>query len=283
MRHNIACKVSAAIVLYENDELELRRAIDSCLSSSKISRLFLIDNSMVGQHKKFSFDKRIVYIHNRKNMGFGAAHNIAIDAVSDHYDYHIIVNPDVAFDAIAIDEMILFMDAHREVGSLMPKILYPNGQLQKLCKLLPSPINLFARRFAILSKWTERMNKRYELQMFDYNTTIDIPNLSGCFMFIRTEVLKKVGGFDPRYFMYLEDIDLIRRIGEVSRTVFYPEAHVYHAYHKDSYKNRKLMLFHIMSAIKYFNKWGWFFDAKRKQKNSDTLKQIYMAYPDTEV
>ncbi|HWV71328.1 MAG TPA: hypothetical protein VN040_06425, partial [Pseudosphingobacterium sp.] len=103
---------------------------------------------------------------------------------------------------------------------------------------------------------------------------LDVPNLSGCFMFVRTAILKKIGGFDPRYFMYLEDVDLVRRIGEHARTVFCPFVSIYHGYQKGSYANGKLMRLHIQSAIKYFNKWGWFIDSDRRKLNKITLDRL---------
>lgn len=103
---------------------------------------------------------------------------------------------------------------------------------------------------------------------------MEVPYLSGCFMFIRTKVLEKVGLFDERFFMYLEDTDLSRRIHKISKTIYYPYVHIYHEYGKGSYKNLKLLKYHIDSAIKYFNKWGWFFDKERDFINKTTLKKL---------
>lgn len=267
-------RVSAAIVLYENDQKEIENVIKSCLQSEKIDKLYLIDNSKENKKEQFLFDARLCYIHNGKNLGFGAAHNVAIAASLNDFDYHIIINPDIIFEPHVIGDMLSFMETHPDIGNLMPKILYPSGELQRLCKLLPNPMHLFARRFGLNGKWVQSIKKEYELQMFDYDQIRDIPNLSGCFMFIRTSVLKKVGGFDQRYFMYLEDVDLVRRIGGVARTVFFPKVSVYHVYHKRSYKNGKLLWLHIISAIKYFNKWGWFFDKERNKVNKITLDTI---------
>ena len=94
-----------------------------------------------------------------------------------------------------------------------------------------------------------------------------VPSLSGCFMFMRVDVLRKIGGFDERFFMYAEDLDLSRRIGTVSDTIFNPNIIVMHGYDKGSYKSWKLLRFHIFSVFKYFNKWGWFFDSYRKDIN----------------
>lgn len=73
--------------------------------------------------------------------------------------------------------------------------------------------------------------------------------------------------------MYAEDLDLCRRIGNVSKTIFYPHVFVYHSYEKGSYKNFKLLIYHIISIIKYFNKWGWIFDKERRNINQLCLKK----------
>ena len=96
-----------------------------------------------------------------------------------------------------------------------------------------------------------------------------MPIFSGSFLFIRTSVFDKVGLFDDRYFMYFEDFDLVRRIHKVSQTVFYPKDTIIHAHAAEHKTNRKLLMISIKSAIKYFNKWGWFFDKDRRVWNKE--------------
>ena len=93
-------------------------------------------------------------------------------------------------------------------------------------------------------------------------------------MFLRTEVLKQVGLFDENIFMYLEDIDLNRRIHSKYKTIYYPDAIVIHEHQKESYKNRKLLKAHIKSAIYYFNKYGWFFDKERTSINKNIINIV---------
>ncbi|QNL51587.1 glycosyltransferase family 2 protein [Olivibacter sp. SDN3] len=263
--------VTASIVLFHNDVQEVREAIESCLSSPLITRLYLIDNSQTDIFRGLATDSRTVYKHCPENRGYGAGHNLALREMLDVADYHLVLNPDISFGAGVLEALVHFMYTNEDVGLVMPKVYYKDGTLQRLCKLLPTPFNLFGRRFAAASSWAEKLNRSYELADFKYDRTVDMPNLSGCFMFMRTAILRKVGGFDPRYFMYLEDIDLVRRIGQKARTVFFPGVAVQHGYRKQSYHNKKLMRIHILSAIKYFNKWGWFFDRWRRQKNRATL------------
>ena len=83
--------------------------------------------------------------------------------------------------------------------------------------------------------------------------------------------MRHTGLFDDRFFMYCEDFDFYKRIHLKYKTVFFPEATVIHAHKKESYVNKKLLKMHIRSAIKYFNKWGWFFDKDRRVANKEIL------------
>jgi GT2 family glycosyltransferase len=254
--------ITGAIVLYENDESVLGSAINSFLDTQLNVKLYLIDNSPTDRLKNISIDKRIFYIHNPSNPGFGAAHNVAIKkSIELNSNYHLVLNPDVYFDKGTLEKICQFMDDNLIIGQLMPKVTYPNGDFQYLCKTNPTLFDLFARGFIpnSLKIFIKKRMDRYEYKNHNYDDIIyDIPYLSGCFMFLRTEILKKVGFFDDKIFMYLEDADLTRRFLEVSRTVYFPKAHIFHHFAKLTHKKVKFKWITVQSAIIYFNKWGWF-------------------------
>lgn len=265
--------ITASIVSYHHRPAEMHKVID-CVLASPVSILFIVDNSLNDSLRELSsLSGKIRYIHS-VNLGYGAGHNIAIrEAIDMGAGYHVVINPDIYFNESVMPELQVYMENHKEVGLVMPKILYPSGEVQHLCKLLPTPADLFMRRFLPLKNYVAEKNKRYELRFTDYNTTMEVPSLSGCFMFMRISVLQKVGGFDERYFMYAEDLDLCRRILKVAKNVYYPKVEVYHEYAKGSYHNKMLLKYHIKSLIKYFNKWGWFFDRERKYMNQKLLSE----------
>lgn len=271
-------KLSASIVLYNTKIDELKRVIDSYFTYPGEKQLFLVDNSPSDSLKeivKIYPNNDIYYIFNNENMGYGKAHNIAIKkSIEQNLPYHIILNPDIIIEKNTLEKLTNYMEQHPEVGNIMPKIIYPDGELQYLCKLLPSPIDLIFRRFIPIKNWKEAINKRYELHSFGYDQIMNIPNLSGCFMFLRTEALKQVGLFDENIFMYLEDIDLNRRIHSKYKTIYYPDATVIHEHQKESYKSKRLLKAHIQSAIYYFNKYGWFFDKERTNINKNVFKEL---------
>ncbi len=254
--------ITCSLVSYKNDRQILLAAINSFLNTTLKVKLYLIDNSPTDELKDLIFSDRVEYIFNPANPGFGAAHNIAIKkAITEKSIYHLILNPDIFFEGGVLEKLVSFMNVNKDIGHVMPKVLYPNNEIQYLCKTNPTPFDLFARRFMpgpIKKLFKARMDK-YEYKDKDYSRIMfNIPYLSGCFMFLRTDTLKKVGLFDDRIFMYIEDADLTRRFLEVSKTAYYPDAVVYHHFAKGSHKNWKLTWYSIHGAYIYFNKWGWF-------------------------
>jgi GT2 family glycosyltransferase len=264
--------INVSIVLYNHSLAEVTLLVGTLRKSSIVSSIFLIDNSPTSNSELKSLP--VTYIFNNKNLGYGAAHNIAIRKTIDQkLPYHLVVNPDITFDPIILKNIVNFMDNNSDIGLLMPKVYYPNGEIQYLCKLLPTPADLIFRRF-LPRKWAQKQIAKFEMRAWGYNRTMDVPYLSGCFMFLRTEAVRQAGMFDERFFMYPEDIDLTRRIHRKYRTVFYPEVSVVHQHAQGSYKNLKLLFIHVWNMIKYFNKWGWVFDKERREVNNETLKQL---------
>jgi GT2 family glycosyltransferase len=206
-------------------------------------------------------------------MGYGAAHNIAIrESIYDDIPYHLVINPDIILTKEALETMLLFIAQHSEVGSLMPRVIYPNGQLQRLCKLLPTPMDVFGRRF-LPAKWMQRRNQTYELHASGYDRLMNIPYLSGCFMLLRTQAVQQARLFDERFFMYPEDMDLTRRIHRDYLTVFFPHATIIHNHEKASYKSLKMLWIHMVNMCRYFNKWGWFCDKERTLFNQTAIRE----------
>ena len=266
--------VTASIVAFHTQHKDLSRLID-CVMQSPIERVYIIDNSTNDELRDFvKNNPTITYIHSL-NLGYGAGHNIAIrKAMESGAKYHVVLNPDIYWNGDVIGELVEFMDANPDVGQAMPKIVYPTGDIQYLCKLLPTPMDLIGRRFIPIKSYQNRHDHNYELHWTGYDKIMDVPSLSGCFMFLRCSVLNDVGTFDERYFMYAEDLDLCRRVGAKARTVFYPGVSVTHEYEKGSYKNHKLLKYHISSVVKYFNKWGWLFDKERRSRNRVCISKL---------
>lgn len=256
--------ITASIVAFCTDRGELRRAVECVLP--EVERLWIVDNSPTDALRT-TLPEGVEYIFGHGNAGYGAGHNLAIRQAITQAEFHVVVNPDIYFEKGTIASLAEYMKNNTDVGQLMPRVVYPDGELQYLCKLLPSPMDLIGRRF-LPKRWVERRNVRFEMRDKDYSSAMDVPYLSGCFMFMRTEALEKTQGFDERFFMYCEDTDLCRRVGMAGwRTCYWPGATVVHAHKKESYTSGRMLRAHVRSAVQYFNKWGWLFDSYRKRIN----------------
>lgn len=288
--------LNVSIVLYQPKWEEVAALTKVLLQSKYTRRVYWVDNSPAetkalpmekdvvcagkdsgedaASEDKGRAKKRIVYIFNGKNLGYGAAHNIAIrESAYDDVPMHLVINPDILVTKEAIDSMVEFMAAHQEVGQLMPHVVYPNGETQYLCKLLPTPLDVFGRRF-LPRRWMAKRNARYELRASGYDKMMNVPYLSGCFMLLRTEAVLKARLFDERFFMYPEDIDLTRRIHRDYLTIYFPYVTIVHNHAQASYHSPKMLWIHAVNMCRYFNKWGWFFDKERKLVNQTTLESI---------
>jgi GT2 family glycosyltransferase len=267
-------RTSCAVVSYCHEPDEIAPLLASLARCVPPPLLYLVDNSPTPALAQVAAAHHAVYHHQPDNPGFACAHNRALrEALEQGSDYHFVVNPDIRVVPDALPPMLAFMEQHRDVGLLAPRVHFPDGRLQPLCKLLPEPVNLAVRRFF---PWLHRLRGRaqYEMHSSGYDHVMDVPVLSGCFMLMRCDTLRRVGLFDERFFLYFEDVDLSRRIGRVARTVFFPDVHVEHGYAAGSYRNARLLWHHIVSAVRYFNKWGWLDDPERTRVNEGALRAL---------
>jgi GT2 family glycosyltransferase len=261
--------LTAAIVTYRNPMSQLRRAMESIARQQPRIQLVLVDNADESSVADIADEYGAIYLRSPGNIGFGKAHNLAYEHVRQLSSYHLVLNPDVHFDGTVLKTLVDVMAAEPDLGVVMPKILYGNGETQHLCKRLPTPWDLVVRRFApdFAHGIFRRTMEGYELRGRDYDQPMEPPTLSGCFLLLRNSVIDEVGLFDTRFFMYMEDVDLIRRMLGVSRALYYPHVAITHEYQKGSYRSGRLALHHVLSAVKYFSKWGWLFDQERKRIN----------------
>ncbi len=265
--------VTASIVTYKNDHKLLNRAIDSFLQTGLDVKLYVVDNSPTDKISKLCSDNRIEYIFNNANIGFGAAHNIALREAKSLSRYHLVLNPDVYFERNVIETLKGYMDSDPTIGLVLPKTLNRDQSIQYLPKLLPTPLDFLIRWFPFPAKIKEMCNTNYELRAADYNSIFETPIVSGCFTFINTNLVKQGLFYDERFFMYFEDFDFSRRAGRFFKTMYFPDVSIIHGYERGNRRNVKLTFYFVLSSIRYFNKWGWFHDEQRKLINKKALEK----------
>jgi GT2 family glycosyltransferase len=256
-------------VLYNNPIDMVNRVIECVINSTAKCHLIIIDNSPGNDFDYLMYKfPSVIYVKTGINLGFGSAHNLAMRFAFNKYKYHLIINPDVEFDVNAIERLSLIIDGDDSIGLVVPEILNFNGVHQFLCKKLPTPLNLLTRVLnSIFHSFFDYLNGSYELRHLDYTKVICAPNLSGCFMLFRLNIFNEINFFDDRFFLYLEDVDLSRRIYMKYQAIYSPSVKVFHHHSKGSFRLFGLFKIHVFSAIYYFNKWGWFFDKSRSSIN----------------
>ncbi|HGL5382539.1 glycosyltransferase family 2 protein [Burkholderia orbicola] len=229
--------------------------IDTCLvdNGGEVATLTTIRDRVSGT----GVDCKMLTGHG--NVGYGRGHNLAIEAVES--SYHLILNPDIDIDPDALVCALDFLDMHPEVGLLTPWIGDDTGGQQYLCRRYPAVLDLLVRGFLparFRAAFAKRL-ARYEMRdvINDRDVVWDPPIVSGCFMLFRTEVLKKLGGFDPRYFLYFEDYDLSLRTHEIARVAYVPSVRVIHHGGGASRKGFAHIRMFAASAFKFYNRFGW--------------------------
>lgn len=197
-----------------------------------------------------------------KNIGFGAGHNLGLKNARG--SVFMIVNPDIVMMKDAITPLYLFLMKDEKRGVVGPKLIYPDGSVQPSCHAYPRLITPLYRRTRLgKMPWGKCELARYDLQDYDKTAPRKVDWLVGACLLVKKSVWDAVGGFDERYFMYCEDIDLCRKVWNAEREVWYnPSVSMIH-YHKRLSAQKawwrsifhKTTRIHIESHLKYMKKW----------------------------
>lgn len=137
-------RCNGSIVVYNTPLGILGRAVESFLRAPNAGVLYIVDHSPTEQLRQNIESWPVQYIHNPANPGYGAGHNVALRQSTKTAPFHVVLNPDVYFDDDVLSYLATRMLSDPTIGMLMPKVLYPNGRIQYLCKLLPTPADLFS-------------------------------------------------------------------------------------------------------------------------------------------
>ena len=204
------------------------------------------------------FGEKVALIVNSENLGFGAAHNKAIKQAQGKYIF--VLNPDshpLSDDMCC--GMAHYMDDHPEIGALGPKILNPDGSLQFSARRFPNPFAGIFRGTQLGKMFpNNRFVRSYLMTDFAHDQIAEVDWLSGAALVFRKQTLDRVGLFDERFYMYCEDMDICRRIGEAGwKVVYYPLVAVSHTIGAASDQAKPQMIReHHKSMLLYFLKYN---------------------------
>lgn len=257
--------ISVAVVFYRPTEENIKRSFENFQNLNKLNndfnfKFFAIDNSpelyfYKEIKNKAKTLKNVCVKHLMINKGFGAAHNSIINNLKS--DFHIVMNPDIEIsDLKGFKKAIIYMKQNNKVVLLSPMVKNADGTIQYLNRRKHTVLDLTLR---FLGTNFLRQRQDYFVKKSTGYSSIQVDeNATGCFMILRTEVFKKLSGFDTRFFMYFEDADLSYRCEKEGKVIFYPYFTVRHMWKRDNH-NLNGLINELKSMVLFFNKWGWKF------------------------
>ena len=259
-------KLSACIVVYNgyDEALKAAQTVLHCTRRYPVT-LYLVDNaSPDGSGQRLTRaaadgtlrtapGQQVQVLCRTQNGGFGTGHNTVLSLL--HSRVHFILNPDIQLTADTLSDLADWMAAHPDAVMARPGLRFPDGRSQSLplrrCALRP----MVYRQLPFLKFW-EKYNRAYLMEGEDLSAPVEIEFCTGSFMAVRTDVLQKIGGFDPEYFMYVEDADLTQKVLREGTVWLAPQFGAIHAWHRAPMRDAGKFKMQLVSMGRYFKKWG---------------------------
>jgi hypothetical protein len=241
--------IGIVIVNYNTKQL-LRRCLDSVFASEGVAlRVCVVDNNSVDGSAEMVAEEfpQVHLIANTENVGYPAANNQGLRRMGfgKRGDkraprYGLLLNSDTEVPPTGLAEVVAFCDGHPEVGVVGPKLVRPNGELDKACRRsFPTPEVSFYRLTG-LSRLFPRSRRfgRYNLTYLDEDQMAEVDSVVGAFMLVRREAIREAGLMDESFFMYGEDLDWAYRIKAAGwKVCYYPKVTVLHVKRASSRMN----------------------------------------------
>lgn len=273
--------ISIVILNYRSKGL-----VKQCLKTIALTRprvsheVIVVDNGSgdgVGGMLAASFPGA-AFVASPDNLGYAAGNNLGVRAAKGRHV--VIMNPDITVRPGALEAMVAFMDANKDVGIIGPKLVHPDGSLDPSCYRFPTyAIPVYRRTPLGRLAAGRRAVSDYLMEDYDHETSRDVDWLLGAVLMVRREALEAVGSLDERFFLYFEDTDWCRRFWQAGwRVVYFTGAKMVHYHERRSARGswffgplRKSTRIHIASCIKYFAKWKEF-EVERPEQEAARLK-----------
>jgi len=219
------------------------------------------DNDTIGilQARLEGLDKvRIIEVP--KNLGFASGNNYAVKYATG--EYILFLNPDTEPEPDAIERLIKVLESDPSIGIIAPSLVFPDGTVRDSYRTFPTIVDLIIKRTFLKHIFKERLKKYLQHDVKSLRPR-DIDWVVGAFMLMKRSLFDELGGFDQRYFLFLEDTDLCRKCWRSGKRVhYYPQVEARDGAQRLSGSKFRHMFtkktgrIHIVSAVKYFWKWG---------------------------
>jgi len=250
-------KLSIIIINYNSSQL-LKSCLNSIRENPPDSPYEVIVSDNGSQDDSLDMIKsefpQVKLIENQENLGFSKATNKEIDASSGEYMF--VLNTDIIMLDSTLNSLIDFMDSHPEVGIVGPQLTNPDGKPQPCARPFPTRTHLMLGRRSLLIYVPYFKKKSASLRTIS-DKPIEVDTVAGGAIMLRRKALGDVGKFDERFFLYMEDVDICRRLKQAGWKIIYnPEIKIIHHWEGTTsrYRRRSFLKHHI-SIYKYFQKY----------------------------
>jgi N-acetylglucosaminyl-diphospho-decaprenol L-rhamnosyltransferase len=204
------------------------------------------------------------YAPMKGNLGYGAAMNAGVSLLPPEISWVLLSNPDVTLTPGVIDELVRVATTDETIAAVGPALLTMDGEIYPSARAVPS-LRTGVGHALFVNLWVENpWTRAYRNDRATEAIERDAGWLSGACLLVRRSVFEEVGGFDPGYFMYFEDVDLGYRFGKAGyRNVYAPSAVATHSgAHSTTTESARMISVHHESARRFLNRkysgaWLW--------------------------
>lgn len=224
-------------------------------------RFLVVDNASSDDSKSIIQRELIdcFFISNQTNVGFGRANNQLVPHIEG--DFVLLLNTDAFVSPDTLEKTVAFMEENPDCGVLGVKLVGSDGKLQPCCRYFPTPLNVFLNKTGI-GRFFPGVRLVDDMG-WEHDAVRECDWVPGCYYLIRREVLETVGLFDPRFFLYCEEVDHCRRVKQAGwKVIFYPHTQVVHLGGESaktlgnlSNMGRQLSSLQVESELLYFRKY----------------------------
>jgi GT2 family glycosyltransferase len=218
------------------------------------SEIIVIDNGSNDGTVDFLKERKFRSILSQKNLGYGAAVNRAAKEAEGKYLF--ILNPDTELAPASLETLHKYAESNPDVGLVSPSLRYPDGRVQLSARKFPRRRDFLLGRGSPFFKYGLTGEKEAGYITVNGDKPVNVPAVSATALLVRSELFRRIGGCDERFFLYLEDLDLCRNVRNMKfEIVLLPSVTVFHSWRESSRKRPYFSSFHHhLSVFKYYRK-----------------------------
>jgi N-acetylglucosaminyl-diphospho-decaprenol L-rhamnosyltransferase len=219
----------AAVIVNYNAARHLAACLES-LAANGVDTTVVVDNGSADDSEQVALAAGACWLPTGANLGYGRAANRGAATPEARAAEHVLVcNPDVELRPGSMAALLAALRADANLGLVGPRLTNADGSLYPSARTFPDLVDAIGHGLFGLLAPGNRFTRRYRLLDWDHGQAARVDWVSGACFLARRQAWDAIGGFDPSYFMYMEDVDLCWRLGRAGWAIGYePTAEVLH-------------------------------------------------------